>query len=378
VRKFIAAAGSGGLVKTLHIDTGREWRGGQQQVLYLLDGLRERGVETVLATQPGSPLYKRAKQHTHRTVELNMRGEFDYFCARHLAKIAEEEKCTVVHAHTAHAHTLAMLGSLHKTQRLVVSRRVDFVPRGGYVNRKKYLAENLTYLCVSDHISGILHDFGVPADRVCTVHSGVSSARIDDADRSASDMLRGDFGIKEGDYLIGSVAHFSEHKGHRYLIDAMPEILGKVERARLLLLGSGELEPQCRQQTSELGLEDKIIFAGFRKNIPEFMHTFNLFVLASKTEGLGTSLLDAMAARLPIVATSTGGIPEAVKDGINGFLVPPTESTTLANAIVSLAKDQELSRKFGEQGREILERDFSVDRMVDQTHEIYKKLNSET
>lgn len=364
-------------MKTLHIDTGREWRGGQQQVLYLLNGLRDRGVETVLATQPGSPLYKRAKQHTHRTVEITMRGEFDYFCARRLAHIAEEENCSVVHAHTAHAHTLAMLGSIHKNKKLVVSRRVDFVPKNGYVNRKKYLAENITYLCVSDHIAGILHDFGIPEKSVFTVHSGVSSARIDEADRAASDLLRGDFGIREGDYLIGSVAHFSDHKGHRYLIDAMPEILKKVERARLLLLGTGELEPQCRKQAAELDLEDKIIFAGFRKNVPEFMHTFNLFVLASKTEGLGTSLLDAMAARLPIVATSTGGIPEAVKDGVNGFLVPPAESSALARAIIALAADKELARKFGEQGREILEREFSVDRMVDKTYEIYRTLSSE-
>ena len=137
------------------------------------------------------------------------------------------------------------------------------------------------------------------------------------------------------------------HKGQRHLIEAAALVVRKVPDARFVIAGEGELRPALERQIKEHRLEKHVLLAGFRPDVLSLHKAFDIFVMSSITEGLGTSLLDAMAAAKPIVATATGGIPEVVVDGVTGILVPPRDDAAMADAIVRLLKDADAAAANG-------------------------------
>ena len=139
-------------------------------------------------------------------------------------------------------------------------------------------------------------------------------------------------------------------------------------------MGEGPLQIELSKLAREIRVEDMVFFLGFREDIPQIMGSLDLFVLSSYLEGMGSSLLDAMASRLPIVATRVGGIPEVVVHGESGFLVPPRNPKSLANAILKLFNDRELSDRFGQKGYEIVYKKFSAEAMARKIIDVYEKL----
>jgi glycosyltransferase involved in cell wall biosynthesis len=147
--------------------------------------------------------------------------------------------------------------------------------------------------------------------------------------------------------------------------------------ARFIIAGEGELKPALERQIKDHHLEKHVLLAGFRPDVLSLHKAFDIFAMSSVTEGLGTSLLDAMAAGKPIVATRTGGIPEVVADGETGLLVPPRDEEALADAIVRLLKDPDLRREMGEAGRVRARNLFSLERMVQNTLNVYQRVATE-
>ncbi len=164
------------------------------------------------------------------------------------------------------------------------------------------------------------------------------------------------------------------HKGHRYLIDAAHLVVRQVPDARFVILGEGELREHLEKHVHEHHLEKHVLLPGFRTDVLGCIKTFDLFVMSSVTEGLGTSLLDAMACSRPIVATTAGGIPEIVEDDVNGLLAPPRDAAALAKAIVTALKDDALRKRMGEAGFARVQRRFTVERMVEQTAAVYARV----
>jgi glycosyltransferase involved in cell wall biosynthesis len=177
--------------------------------------------------------------------------------------------------------------------------------------------------------------------------------------------------------VIGCVAHFADHKGHRYLIEAAARVAAAVPDVRFLLVGDGELRPQIERQIKELKIEKQVILTGFRNDIPRLLAAMDIVVLSSHLEGLGTSLLDAMAMARPVVATRVGGIPEMVEDGVTGRLVPPRDPAVLARALIELIRRPDEREKMGAAGRARMLEKFSAEAMVTATEALYLKILSE-
>jgi len=176
------------------------------------------------------------------------------------------------------------------------------------------------------------------------------------------------------EYTIGIVARLSEEKRHVDLIDAMPEILKKFPKLKLLIVGAGPLEYQIKKNVKQLNLIDSINFTGHKKNVFEELNKMNLFVLPSRSEGLGIAIIEAMVMGLPVVATHVGGIPEVVIDGETGILVPQKKPSFLADAIINLLSNPTKAKKMGERGKKRAFKIFHPKEFAKKHEELYKEL----
>ncbi len=354
----------------LHLDTGRTWRGGQQQVLYLHQGLLDRGVDSVLACTRGGQLLRRARARGLPVAGLPLRGEWDLASAWAVGRLARRAGARVIHAHSSHAVTLAALARLFAPGAAVVAtRRVDFLPGAGPFHRWKYGRPD-RWIAISRAIREILARYGVSGARLRVVASGVDPAR---ARPGAGAAFRTELGLAPDAYLVGNVAHLADHKGQGYLVEAAPRVLAACPRARFVIVGEGELEADLRRQADALDLGDRLVFTGFRDDVPAVLDGLDLFVLSSHLEGLGTIVLDALAACTPVVATRTGGVPDAIDHGVHGLLVPPRDPGALAGAILEMAADPIRAAELARTGRERVLREFSVDAMVEGNLAVYRE-----
>lgn len=362
---------------TLHVDTARTWRGGQNQVLLTVNGLRAIGQRAALVAHPNGELRQRAAEGLE-LIPLAPRTEVDLHAAWKFARLVKRLAPDVIHAHDPHGIAMASLalslgaGSTHGARgpALVASRRVDFHLKGNSFSRWKHRQVDC-FIAASDAIRQMLVADGVPADRAVTVHEGIDVDRV--AAAPPVDVHEA-FWLPHHAPVVGNVAALVPHKGQRYLIEAAPLVLRKVPDARFIILGEGELRDQLEHLVREHHLEKHVLLPGFRTDVLGCIKGFDLFVMSSVTEGLGTSLLDAMACARPIVATRAGGIPEIVEDGVNGVLVPSRDSDALAQAIVRVLEDAPLRQRLGEAGFARVRERFTVERMVAETAAVYARV----
>ncbi len=357
-------------VRTLHVATARTWRGGEQQVLYLLEGLVRRGWDPVLATPPGSPLAGRAGALGIRLVPLASRGDLDPLAAFRLRGAVKREGTEILHLHTGHAHALGLLAvrGLEPRPAVAVSRRVDFPPRGGPAARLKYGGGVDRFLAVSDRVRGVLLEHGIAPERVVTVHSGVDPARMEVPPDPSG--LRRDLAIPNPHKLVGFFGALVGHKSPGDLLEAGARL---PRHCHLVLAGDGPLAGTLRERAERPDLAGRVHFLGYREDVPRLLRSVDVFCLPSRLEGLGTAVLDAMAAGTPVVAAAGGGIPEMVEDGRSGLLVPPGRPEALAEALGRVLDDPGLAARLAAGGRERV-RAFTAERMVEATLEVYQSI----
>lgn len=354
----------------LHLDEQRGWRGGEQQASYLIKGLMRRGHRVFLAGRPNAPFVTRhAEPDGATTFALPFLSELDLWSAWKVARIVNRNNIQIVHAHTSHTHTTACLARLLGAKaKIVVSRRVDFRPKGGIINRWKYAAPDCI-VAISNRIAQVLREFMGSDSRITVVHSAIDAKRLE-----ADPLPRSELGVAEGAPLLGNVAALVGHKDHATLIAAMPAVLEKLPDLRLVIAGEGDLRPAIEKQIQELGLEQSVTLLGHRDDVPRLLRALDAFVLSSKYEGLGTSILDAMACRVPVVATDGGGIPEMVHHEKTGLLAPAQNPEALARAIVRLFREPALTAAMTENAKALVHDSFDVDTMVEGNVRVYAGL----
>lgn len=367
---------SAGPLHVLHVDTGRDWRGGQAQVLGLMQSLRgEPSLRQTLAAPPGSPLARAAAAAGLERFDLPLRGEWDLASPRLMRGFVRAEAVGLVHAHDAHAHTIAQravrrLGGV----RLVVHRRVDFPVGQSVLSRRKYGPRVDRFVAISEAVAAVLRRCGIAGERITVIPSGVDPSKFDGL--RTEPALRAELGLTLSQPVIGTVGALVDHKGHRYLIEAMPHVLREQPAACAVIVGEGELRPDLERQIDSLGLQGRVFLAGWRADVASCLDEFTLFCLPSHLEGLCTSLLDATLRDRPLVACAAGGVPEIVRDGETGWLVPVKDSPALAAALLdALRRPEEAKRRAMAARRQTVET-FSLHAMAAKTLALWRDLTS--
>lgn len=353
---------------TMHIDEQRGWRGGEQQASDLVCGLMKRGHRCLLVGRPGSEWLQRHADADVETAALALRGEWDLASVWRLARRIRTAGVEVVHAHTGHAHTFAVLAAKLAGRGVVVAaRRVDFAPSCNPLTRWKYRKAR-RIIAVSQCIARVLTAYGVPEDRIDVVYSAQDPARL-----AAQAVARADLDVPEGVPLFLCAAAFVGHKDHATLLRAFALLRQDLPEAVLLLAGTGPLERALRAQAERLGLGRAVRFLGYRRDIPGLMRTAGTFVISSKMEGLGSAVLEAMWLGTPVTATAGGGIPEMVRHEDTGLLAPVGDAAALAQQMARMAKEPVLAARCAENARKLVARRHSVDAMVEATLDVYAR-----
>lgn len=356
----------------LHLNTERSWRGGEAQTLRLAAGLRDRGHRCLVAAPPGSPLLDRAAGAGLEPLPFRARGELDPAAALRLARILGTWRVQLLHDHTAHAVTLGTLASLVAGRRPVVAtRRVSFPVRGRFLGRLKYSFRIDRLIAVSEAIRARLIADGFDPRHVVTVHSGIDLERFERGDRSRFRATLGAPAGFETAFLVGTAGHLAAHKGIDLFLDAAALAARELPQLRFVIIGRGEEEGRLRARAARLGLSERVVFTGFRDDMPDVFAGLDLFVLASLSgEGSPAVVKEAMAAGVVVAATALEGLEEIVEDRRHALLTPPGNAPALARTIVLLASDPALRERLVVAAREKV-REFTADQMVERTERVY-------
>jgi glycosyltransferase involved in cell wall biosynthesis len=349
-------------LRVLHLDSAATWRGGQNQVQLTVQGMARHGHEVVLACRRASPLEERARAEGLTVTGVPFRGDLWPAAILALTRILRRDRPDVLLLHDPHAVSAGLLAArLAGGAPLVAVRRVDFPLRGAF-SRWKYSACDRV-IVVSRAIGAVVEAGGVAGSRCRLVYEGVPDRTAQPGGREELAAL----GVPPGVPVVGNVAALTDHKDHATLVEAMGLLRTRLPEARLVIAGEGALRPALETLVRERGLDDRVVFAGFRHDLDRILPAFSVFCLSSHLEGLGTSVLDAMAFARPVVATAAGGIPEAVEDGVTGRVVPPRQPAALADALAEVLQDEERRIALGAAGRRRFLERFTNDRMVEET-----------
>ena len=361
-------------VKILHVETGRHFLGGPQQVVYLINALRERGHDNTLVCPPDSGIDGVARLAGIRVQNLFCAGDLDLPFAYRLSQFLKEEAPDIVHCHSRRgADLLGGLAATYADIPAVVSRRVD--------NTEMQLMATLRYkpfrkiIAISEAIAGVLREHQVDDNRIAVIRSAVDSSAFQGEPDLAA--FRQEFSIDDGAFTIAAAGQLIPRKGHRYLLQAVADLRHSHPQIRLVIFGDGYLNNQLRAQVASLDLGGVVQFAGFRDDLDEFIGCFDLLAHPALAEGLGVAALKAAAAGVPVVGFDAGGLKEAVDNGSTGLLVATEDVDALRGAIATLIDDDQTREQMSIAGRERMQKEFSIDTMAEKHVSLYESVLKE-
>lgn len=368
-----------GDVKTtvLHLSTSSVTGGAERMISTLAAALNQGQFRVIVGMFWPGWLQTECETFGVKTYVMPLGGCFNLQWFRACLRLVRRERVGLIHAHEFSA---ILCGWIVAT--------MAGVPFVATVHGKNYFWEKLrrriAYRLVSRHgrmvvVSQDLKRFlcdkvGVAGKRVEVIYNGVAPAQA--VTDQETQRCKAELGILGCYPVLGVVGRLDPVKGHRYLLEAMPEILRRWPKAQLLVIGPGELEAALKEQVKQLAIGANVHLLGMRQDVRRLLSVLDAFVLPSLSEGFSIALLEAMASGKPVVATLVGGNPELIDPGRTGFLVQPEDTRDLAANLVSLLSDPGIMQQFGQEGAERVRQHFNVWQMVDRYRDLYVRLLS--
>jgi glycosyltransferase involved in cell wall biosynthesis len=283
-----------------------------------------------------------------------------------ILQLLKRERVDIIHAHSSRDAWLA--GAAGRLLGVPVFRTRHLLTRIG----GRYVYTRLTdrVITVSEGVRQYLISRGVPGDKITSVPTGINLKRFDAGRTDLADM-RAHFGIPRDTYVIGIIAVLRRAKGHRFLLQAVKQLVSEFPRIKLLIAGTGPQKQNIRNLIKELSLEDHVMMLGHQDDIPSLLKTLDVFVLPAQEEALGTALIEATAMGVPVIATKIGGIPEVL--GEAGLLFASEDVDALVKHLRTLIRSPELAARMREQGKARARELYDENLMIRRTEELYDK-----
>jgi glycosyltransferase involved in cell wall biosynthesis len=339
-------------MRIAHINMARGYRGGERQAELLIRALDDFDVEQVLVARANCPL---AERFAGAGIEIRS-------CSGLLSAFRATRGVDVVHSHEGRGVYAAWLRNEVSATPYIITRRVNNPLGDSWLTRRAYTRASFVASVAAD-VARIVQAFDARI-RSCVIHSSSSGLPVDPATVKS---IRERF---TGKWIIGNVGALDNaQKGQEYIIEVARRTAESHPEFQFVLVGGGEDEAMLRELATDL---PNVEFTGWVDNVGDYLAAFDLFILPSNKEGIGGILLDAMDRSLPIIASRVGGLPEIVRDGVNGFLIDPRSPDQLEQAILRLYDDPDLRQALGVRGQEF-SRDFTADAMAARYVELYKQ-----
>ena len=358
----------GPAVKVLHIEAGRHLYGGARQVGYLVSGLAARGVRNLLVCQPGHALTGLAPLAT--ILPTALRGDLDLMLASRLERLIREHAPDLVHVHSRRGAD----GAGGRAARAagcpaVLTRRVQSAEPAWWLRRK--CAPYAAVAVISSSVAAEVERAGVPREKIRRIPSAVDT-QLFAPDAGARARLLQRFGLPDDALLAGCAAQLIPRKAQDFLLPLAAGLVAVEPGFRLLLFGQGQARVALERRVAALGLGATVRFAGFLPEWPLLLPGLDLLLHPARREGLGSVLLEAMSAGVPVVASAAGGIVDVIDDGRDGCLLPPDRSEDWHAAVRGLLRDPGRRQALAAAGRRKVEKEFTIDRMTGRYLDLYR------
>ena len=356
------------MLSVLHVGTSAGFRGGEQQLLFLVLGLKARGVHVSALVPERGLLAERLRQEDIPLFPLTARGDLDLAGVLDMRRALRGVEPHVVHLHTARAHAIGRLTLAGRSQRprIVVSRQVAFPTKGGPFRRLKYARGVDRFIAVSQAAAASVLDAGVDPSRITVIPCGID-AHVFEVPRDSQGLKR-ELAIPDACKLVGFTGALEEGKGPSDLLEA---VAGLPHDVHVLMTGEGALRARLEDRSNEADLAGRVHLLGWRQDFPRVLRSLDAFCLPSRQEGFPNAILDALAAEVPVIATRVGGIPEIVVSGCNGLLLEAGEPYALRAALTRVLNDPPFAASLATEGRRTVN-EFTLDRMVERTLTVYQ------
>ncbi|BBD08266.1 glycosyltransferase [Desulfovibrio ferrophilus] len=349
-------------MKILQLDMGREWRGGQRQVLYLMRHLQvTHGFETLLASPGNSPLGVRCGQLGLETVSLAGRFEVDPRNILKLRKLISSHGVDIVHTHCSRSASLGAMLKKACGVRLIHSRRVSY-PVKGDLSKLKYRVANAV-IAVSAEIGEVMASCGVPRENLHVIHSGIDPALYEQAAAAPKPVPT----------VIGVVGALSPQKGHAVFLKALGELAARRDDWSAMVVGNGELRPELEAATEALGLTGKVEFTGYRESSEALSRISILVVPSVDGEGSSGTIKEGWAAKVPVLCSDLVANLELVQIGRSGLTFANHDASGLARQLTVLMDDPELCERLSSGGLERLQ-GFTNTAMAEAVCKVYRTI----
>lgn len=363
-------------IRLLHLGTEYTWRGGENQARLLIDGLRGQVEEQFGGTPEKSVAYLE-KRWNCELLGLHSGNAYDPIAISQLIKFCRRNRVSIIDAHTAKAHSLAINAApfLPETK-IVVHRRVDNVPQNNFFTRRKYFHKRVDHFTAISHfIREVLIKYGVPQSKISVARSAVRPEIYEKISRKNSkEILLGRYNLPAHHTLIGNASALTSQKGHETLIRAIKKLETKNSDFSVLIAGDGNQRESLLSLTRQLKLEKRICFTGFIHNVPEFLAGLDILAVPSNNEGLGTVILDGVLAGCAVIGSRVGGIPEIITHEKTGLLEEVGDYEKLADNLLALVQNPQMRDQLSQNAKAWVIQEFGLNAMVQGNLSVYKKV----
>ncbi|MCD4785649.1 MAG: glycosyltransferase [Candidatus Eremiobacteraeota bacterium] len=358
-------------MKVLILNCADMWGGGEVLTLGLARGLLDMGVDAHLGCNPDTIILKKAQEKKIPVITIPMRTSKDLAAIFNLRKIIKEEKFTIVHAQTMRDHILgAAAARLLKGVMAIRTQHIHFPEVHQFFLRIVYNKWTNMTICPSHYIRKNLENHSVNPAKVTVRNYGIDLRKYE-YDRNLP-SFREEMGFSDSNILIGCIGRLIKDKGQDFVIKAMPEVFEKFPSAKLVLVGSGE-ERECFENIAKnLEISDKVIFTGIRHDIPRILDSLDVALVPSVwNDPCPISVLEAMYAEVPLIATRVGGIPEEIDDGVTGVIVPPGDAEAIEKSILKLLDSPDKAKEMAKSARQKVIENFTLEGMCKSALDVY-------